>query len=295
MNYETEILPLIERIFKQKSKKVYLYIFGGVILCLLMFIFISHLILTDKNIFVFILCVILSFFITRQRFKNNIIKLIKNETFGILAKSLNLEYKKNNITSDLIKFSGAFGYFENCKKEDDFFMQNDKNSISFSQISLSYETYNTVDDKDTTTRTVPVFDGLVVMFEFKNNILHSHTVLIPNRYKPNIKKLVKTELESVEFEKEFDVWTNDEVEARVILNPVFMEKLTALKDFFGLSGVCCSFYSNIVLIGLPTKSNLFEISYKNDLAHYKNEFEKIIKELKAIIELNEYLNIKFLS
>jgi hypothetical protein len=71
------------------------------------------------------------------------------------------------------------------------------------------------------------------------------------------KKLERVGLEDPKFEKAFEVWGNDQVEARYLLHPVMMENLLGLET--GLKGkkLRCAFENGDVLVAVEG-GNLFE-------------------------------------
>jgi hypothetical protein len=66
-------------------------------------------------------------------------------------------------------------------------------------------------------------------------------------------------LESVEFENKFVVYSNDQVEARYILTPSFMERLVKLQDLMG-DNTSYSFVNTNVYVAVPIDEDLFEPS-----------------------------------
>ncbi|MCI1273714.1 MAG: DUF3137 domain-containing protein [Clostridiaceae bacterium] len=101
----------------------------------------------------------------------------------------------------------------------------------------------------------------------------------------------KVALESIEFEKEFEVYSTDQVEARYILTTSFMEKLENIKNFFNAKYVECGFFDGEILILLHTNKNLFEVG---DLIHsFKNKrmYEDAYNEIKSITDMIKHLKL----
>lgn len=69
--------------------------------------------------------------------------------------------------------------------------------------------------------------------------------------------LEKIKLESVEFEKRFIVYSSDQVEARYILTPSFMERIVRLQQLMG-EGTSLSFVNTNIHVAVPIKDELFE-------------------------------------
>jgi hypothetical protein len=71
--------------------------------------------------------------------------------------------------------------------------------------------------------------------------------------------LEKVKLESPEFENRFIVYSNDQVEARYILTPSFMERLVKLQDMMG-DHTSYSFVDTNIYVAVPVRDPLFEPS-----------------------------------
>ena len=66
-----------------------------------------------------------------------------------------------------------------------------------------------------------------------------------------------TTLEDVVFEKNFDVFTDNEVEARYLITPSFMQRLNSIKKIFLAGAIECAFYKDELIIALHTSRDLF--------------------------------------
>ncbi len=73
------------------------------------------------------------------------------------------------------------------------------------------------------------------------------------------KKMQDVKLEDTNFEKRFNVFTKDQVEARYLLTPSFMERLKNLETAFGTKGIKCSFFDEQIMFAIPTNKDLFEL------------------------------------
>lgn len=117
----------------------------------------------------------------------------------------------------------------------------DKTDLHFSMIHAEerYETTTTDTDSDgnTTTRTEEhwrnIFKGLFFSADFNKNF---HGVTLVRAGKAGVlsgfsSKLVK--MEDPRFNKQFTVYSNDQVEARYLLTPRMMERLVELRDSIG--------------------------------------------------------------
>ncbi|MFP4697575.1 MAG: DUF3137 domain-containing protein [Eubacteriales bacterium] len=99
----------------------------------------------------------------------------------------------------------------------------------------------------------------------------------------------QVKLEDPVFEKEFEAYSNNQVEARYILTPEFMERLTDLKRN-SKGRIKVSFRNNKIYIGISTSENILEPNYKDSI----NDFNNIVNyymELSHYFGLIESLNL----
>ena len=99
-------------------------------------------------------------------------------------------------------------------------------------------------------------------------------------------KLKYTELEDPEFNKIFDVYTNDEITARYLITPSFMQRLKNMEVAFKADNTSCAFYENCLIIALSTKKDLFSlcslIKPLKETQQYFQMYEEIVSILKLI-------------
>ena len=143
-----------------------------------------------------------------------------------------------------------------------------------------------------------VFNGVIVKLDM-NKQFTSHTVIKPNslmHLSPST-ALNHTELEDTVFNKKFDVFTNDEVDARYLITTSFMERLKAMKTAFSADSVSCAFYDNLLIIALQTKKDLFSlcslIKPIDDTKQYFQMYEEIVSIIKLIdhFKLNQKIGL----
>lgn len=133
------------------------------------------------------------------------------------------------------------------------------------------------------------FKGAVIKIKIDKSF-KGNTVIRPDtllHFSPS-SSLKHTVLEDTEFEKKFDVFTNDEVEARYLITASFMERLNNLKVAFKTDKISCSFYDGHILIGLHSNKDLFKFaSITKSLLDY-SEFSQMFKEIISIYEMIDY-------
>ncbi|MBE7708130.1 MAG: DUF3137 domain-containing protein [Cyanobacteria bacterium SIG27] len=130
------------------------------------------------------------------------------------------------------------------------------------------------------------FSIAIIIFGFLIRIF----VFAIKEYSKELKKQEQIILEDVKFEKKFHVHSENQIEARCIVTPAFIEKFLNLKIAFKSNKVKCSFYDDKIMFAISTKKNLFEIGYINrNLLEPKN-FKNLFDEINAIYDIIEYFN-----
>lgn len=94
----------------------------------------------------------------------------------------------------------------------------------------------------------------------------------------------KVGLESSEFERIFEVFGTDQVEARFLVHPVFMEKLIALETAMLGRNLRCAFDDGDLLVAVEG-GNLFEIIDVFKPLPNREQTKKGIAELQAVLNL----------
>ncbi|MFK5938935.1 MAG: DUF3137 domain-containing protein [Sulfurimonas sp.] len=131
-----------------------------------------------------------------------------------------------------------------------------------------------------------IFQGLFIVSDFNKNF-KGQTIVLPDSAQStfgnlvgnwlqannmNRKKLVK--MDSVAFEKEFVVYSSDQIEARYILSPVLMSKLLAVKKR-SKHPLSVSFRGGNIFMAIAYNKDLFEPSIFHSLLKYKIAMEYV--------------------
>ena len=105
-------------------------------------------------------------------------------------------------------------------------------------------------------------------------------------------ELEKVILEDSEFNKKFNVFSTDQVEARYLLTTTFMERLKNISVKFKGSGkIFCTFKNDNIYIAIETKEpmfSLFKLSHRVDKVSQFNEF---FAQIASVIDLVDYLKL----
>lgn len=149
-----------------------------------------------------------------------------------------------------------------------------KTAVRFSELHAEYESRDSDGKKTHHT----IFKGIFFIADF-NKHFKGETIVLPDTaeklfgrlgtwfQKMNIARPDLVKLENPEFEKEFAVYGNDQVEARYILTPVLMERIMEFKKKSGKVGL--SFRNSQVNIALTVRQNLFEAPFFKSMLDYE--------------------------
>lgn len=121
-----------------------------------------------------------------------------------------------------------------------------------------------------------LFKGFIFVADFHKDFQGVTTVCRDSLIKLCFGK-TRVRLENPDFEKVFDVYSSDQVEARYLLTPSMMERLLQVERSFG-GGISLCFRNSKVLIAIPDSKNHFEASIWHsmaDLNAVKAEFTTI--------------------
>jgi len=108
-----------------------------------------------------------------------------------------------------------------------------------------------------------------------------------NKQKTNLGKFVK--MEDLDFEKEFVVYGNDQIESRYILSTNLLKRITDYKKKKNKK-ISLSFIKNSILIAIEIKKNLFEPHIFDSLIKF-DTIKKYFKELKLGLDIIEELKL----
>ena len=118
------------------------------------------------------------------------------------------------------------------------------------------------------------------------------TLLIINERHQQAKKMSNMTLEDPEFNKKYDVFTQDQIEGRYLVTTSFMEKFKNLHTAFGTKMAKCAFFDNKVMFALSTEKNLFELS-EGIFCSLKNpkQTKVFYEEISAIYDIIDYFKL----
>lgn len=112
-----------------------------------------------------------------------------------------------------------------------------------------------------------------------------------NHLPQHFEGLHQTSLEDVDFNKQFNVYTNDEIEARYILTTAFLERFKALKQIFNAKEIRASFFDDTLVIALSCDKDMFLLGDIRTSMTDSNEIQTLFEEFMAVLSIVEVLNL----
>jgi|SaaInlStandDraft_1057018.scaffolds.fasta_scaffold28052_2 hypothetical protein len=227
----------------------------------------------------------------------------KSRIIGSLVKSINTDlnyHPKRSISEREFEHAGLFQRPDRFKGEDLVEGQIEKTSLRFSEVHAEDRRTSTNSKGHTTTKYVTIFRGLFFQIDFHKNFSHE-TRIFPDiaenlfgkfgqalqKMGDIFKKGELVKLENVHFEKEFAVYSTNQIEARYILSPSMMERLLSYKNR-SRGRIWVAFHDSQMSLAMEVNKNLFEPPIwssllKTDLiSEYQNDLEfatDIVEEL----------------
>ena len=115
--------------------------------------------------------------------------------------------------------------------------------------------------------------------------------MIGNWLSDKFGKLESVKLEDPVFEKKFEVYSNNQVEARYLLTTSFMERLLNLSELYESKSIQCSFYDDRLLLMIPSSQNHFETASIYRQATFVDDINTILEQMAHIFKMIEILHL----
>lgn len=228
----------------------------------------------------------------RSKFKQSIVK----EMFNLLIQDCNFNPDNHMTEGDFNRCDLITSHYNRFSGEDHVTGKIGSVGLEFSELKVSHVTGSGKNRSETIH-----FDGLFFKCTFRNKIkspLLIHSDLAERTFGRTIGRFFQkkakpgyelVQLESVEFEKHFAVYTKDQVHARVMLNPLTMDRLTSfLKKY--KEKIEISIIDHNLYFMLHNSKNHFEPAIFSQPIKWKDVME-MYDILSLIAELIDQFNL----
>lgn len=227
--------------------------------------------------------------------KRQYAKAYKDEILPKIARLFgNLTYKAGvKIPMDTLKPFRIVPHHDRYEVDDYFAGAYRGTDVQFTEVDLKVRRQS-----GKRTRYVTVFKGLMILIRLPRVKFAGHTVMVGNGssvtqwFKEKSLGLDRADLVDPEFEKQFDVYTNDQVESRYLIHPAMIEKIKAIRATYAAKGVMAAYFMDSLLLLLPSSKNHFEpagidtpATEPSTLVAMKHEVEQV---LNLIDQMEQY-------
>lgn len=141
---------------------------------------------------------------------------------------------------------------------------------------------------------VTVFQGIVILLETNKKFEGKTLVLKDSGWLNLFKKIGRPErvkLEDVSFERQFEVFSDNQIEARYLLTTAFMERMSEVKKAFQGKNIQFSFFNNKLLIAIETNHNMFEVSSLFRRATNRKMIDRAFEQFASVTEIIDILRL----
>jgi hypothetical protein len=214
-----------------------------------------------------------------------------------IAGALNLQFSpKGCFPLDAVQKHGILPPYDVEHIEDGFHGTINGIDLGFQEVLLT----SRVRDNEDKIRYEQSFWGLVLRLKIAK-ILTAHTVILPRRKMANFFRRQFTPFQPVNlvsptFEKRFDVLSTDQIEARYVLDPAFMERMMEAAALIDTKDVEISFLGDEIAFAIEHSRPMFEIGWlfrplkPETLTDTANELQCVLQLVEAL-KLNPYTGL----
>lgn len=294
--YEQNILPMLQIIEKTRKKYFKWFVF----LCLTVLIWIIYIALnfklrissteTNGSELDLVMCIMALFvcmpmFLYYRKIKESLLPLIIGY-FG------NFQYGyKADFSDALLKTSRIMPLYDQFETDDTFHGIYQNIAVNLAEYTLRKQVKT---KNENTIRYTSVKTGHVLIFQSQmNKKFEGQTIVVKDKGLLNTfthyKGLNRVGLESPDFERAYEVFSDNQIEARYILTALMLDHMLALKESF--SNINYSFFNNQVLINIEVKENFFECSSFFTSVINKKRIDKIFDQLYRLFAIIEILQL----
>lgn len=286
--YNDKILPNLQEI--EKKRKFYLSIFMVVsILSILWISFVLQNLFNNENselrrimsdyglvACILILLMFWPMFFYKRKNKQSLLPLIAN-FFGNISYEENKEVPLSTFSQSLI-----MPQYDEIYSDDNFWGNYKGVSVNVMEYKIMQRRYEIINQQQKE-RIIKKGQG-VVFYARMNKNFKGKTLVAKDKGLLNILKryngLERVGIESIDFEKAYEVYSNNQVEARYILTTSMIQHMLALKNNF--HQIEYSFFDEHIFINIKTKKNMFECS---------SFFRSIVNRKRIEKNFNEFYHL----
>lgn len=196
--------------------------------------------------------------------------------------------KKTPISEDVLEKIKLFPKFEICQKVyDDCFVGMYKD-IPIKMAEATY-TYGAKRSREL------IFTGIITQIKM-NKKFKGITIVRPKmidirNQQDKIINLERITLEDVEFNKKYNIYSTNQIEARYLLTTSFIERLKDIQNKYFAKILYCAFYEDYVYIAPFTGLDLFSIGELDKSITDKEQYKRLFAQFASILALIDHFKL----
>ena len=220
-----------------------------------------------------------------QYCKKKLENKVKNNMMPILMNAVpNFEWTLSPVISkeDIIK-TDLIPYLKNadCDIDDNF-----KGIYRGVDVLVSEQEYNVGSGKNRRT----IYQGAIIKIHM-NKKFEGLTLIRPRGIKKNQYKLEEVKLEDVEFSKKYQVFSDNQIEARYLITTSFMERFQNIKTAYSASEIYAAFSDKYIFIAPRCYKDLFSLAHLSKTLIDEEQYDVLFKEFASILALVDYFKL----
>ncbi len=219
---------------------------------------------------------------------------IKSEIYPLIFSYFGEDFvyqEHGPLSAKSLEPSDIIPYFEDESREDYVKGTYKEVTLELTESKLTKET-----GSGKNRRTVTVFRGLFIRLSMNKDfsgktLIKKDSGRLGNWLSDKFQSKENVKLEDPVFEKKFEVFSTDQIEARYLLTPSMMERLLSLANIFRTGALQCSFYNDKLLLMIPSDHDRFETGSIFKPATFVEEINTILKELSLLFQIIDVLKL----
>jgi len=191
--------------------------------------------------------------------------------------------------------SGLLPRYDRKDLEDRFY--GNLNGVEFDMFESKLEKVKTsTENGRTTTSSKKIYHGVLFRFAFPKRfngrtLVLKDSGLVGNFFKDFKGAGERITLEDPRFEKLFEVWGSDQIEARYLLTPTLMERMVELARAINSKRIEFCFMNNLLLVSAHVKKNQFEGGGLFTSVTDKRRVEELVNEICRVFDIVDTLQL----
>jgi hypothetical protein len=208
---------------------------------------------------------------------------------GILSESFDKVYAfepQNGLSKEIVKECGLFPHFDYITTNDYFRAKCGDMKFEYCDIELQERQEERDADGDTRTKIVTVFLGIFIISEF-DHFVDTPLYITAGGGHGNVTT------ESENFNRQFSVKCDNDVDALRILTPAMMDHIIKIKEFLKRD-INLAFFDDKIFFNSSIGGDRFEIagSIEQPISESRKKIDGDIKFVKELLELLNMRNLK---